>query len=425
MNTLIIGSGGREHGFAWKCSESRLAEGDTVYVAPGNAGTALEPGCKNVDLPVNDPQALAQFALDKEIGLTIVGPEQPLTNGIVKTFQMNKLPIFGPSHEAAQLEGSKVYSKKFMGRHGIPTAPWSVLKIDEHTEKALNEKTYPIIIKADHLCAGKGVLVAHSANEAMQFTRKLHDGSQCGSCAQHFLVEDMVTGTEMSFMCVVDTNGFILPLASSQDHKARDNGGKGPNTGGMGAFSPSPLMTPELHERIMEEVIRPTVAGAMKDGYPFTGFLYAGLMIGDDGEITVLEYNVRMGDPETQPIFMRLKSDLVELCIAAVNGTLDTYEVEWDPRTALGVVLAAKGYPDSYEKGFPIAGLDNMPPGIKVFHAGTGIDSNDSVISTGGRVLCVTTLAPDLAKARGDAYGAIEDIYSDDNLFCRTDIGDQ
>ena len=419
MKILIVGSGGREHALAWKASQSTKVS--AVYVAPGNAGTALESKLTNVDLSVEDIAGLLKFAQTEAIDLTIIGPEVPLVMGIVDTFQEAGLKCFGPTAKAAQLEGSKKYCKDFMARHKIPTAEYETFTDVDAAVSYIQQKGAPIVVKADGLAAGKGVIVALTEAEAIAATQDMLSGNSFGEAGSRVVIEEFLSGEEAS--CIVIADGKqALPMASSQDHKARDNGDKGPNTGGMGAYSPAPIVTTEIHQRVMDEVINPTLKGMADDGIPYTGFLYAGLMISPDGSLKVLEYNCRFGDPETQPIMMRLKSDLVELCDAALTQTLDQLTTEWDERSALGVVLASGGYPDSYAKGDVISGLpseDNLDS--KVFHAGTKeIDGN--ITTAGGRVLCACALGDTLQAAQDKAYLLTKQINWD-KVYYRTDIG--
>ncbi len=419
MNVLIIGSGGREHALAWRVAQSEKI--DTVYVAPGNAGTELEENVENVPLAAEDIDGLIEFTQKHQIGLTIVGPEAPLVAGIVDRFTAAGLPCFGPSAAAAQLEGSKAFAKDFMARHGIPTAAYgNFTDIDEAVD-FIREQGAPIVVKADGLAAGKGVIIAQTVEEAEVAVRDMLAGNAFGKAGHRVVVEEFLTGEEASFIVMADGE-HILPLATSQDHKARDEGDLGPNTGGMGAYSPAPVIDDELHERAMETVILPTIRGMAEQGMPFTGFLYAGLMISPDGETKVLEFNVRFGDPETQPIMMRLQSDLAELCLAAVNGNLDQVDASWDPRPALGVVMAAGGYPGSYSKGQVISGLDAANQGgTRVFHAGTKL-LNGQVVAAGGRVLCVCAMADSVSEAANAAYAGCDKIHWE-GAFVRRDIG--
>ena len=419
MKVLIIGGGGREHALAWKAAQSDRVE--QVFVAPGNAGTAMEPGIENVDIAAESIDELKAFALKEQIGLTIVGPEAPLVAGIVDEFIAADLKIFGPDRLAAQLEGSKAFTKDFLAIHGIPTAAYgNFTDIDEAIDY-IQEQGAPIVIKADGLAAGKGVVVAQTEDEAIAAVKDMLEANRFGDAGHRVVIEECLVGEEASFICIVDGED-VLPMASSQDHKARDEGDKGPNTGGMGAYSPAPVVDQVMHDRIMNEVIMPTVKGMKADGHRYRGFLYAGVMIGEDGVPKVLEYNCRFGDPETQPIMMRLQSDLVELCLAAVDGELDLKEVDWDPRTSLGVVIAAGGYPDSYNKGDVISGLKSVDnENTKVFHAGTEI-VDDKVVTSGGRVLCVVGLGDSVIEAQATAYEGVRKVKWE-NMYFRTDIG--
>ena len=419
MKVLIIGGGGREHALAWKAAQSDRVE--QVFVAPGNAGTAMEPGIENVDIAAESIDELKAFALKEQIGLTIVGPEVPLVAGIVDEFIAADLKIFGPDRLAAQLEGSKAFTKDFLAIHGIPTAAYgNFTDIDEAIDY-IQEQGAPIVIKADGLAAGKGVVVAQTEDEAIAAVKDMLEANRFGDAGHRVVIEECLVGEEASFICIVDGED-VLPMASSQDHKARDEGDKGPNTGGMGAYSPAPVVDQVMHDRIMNEVIMPTVKGMKADGHRYRGFLYAGVMIGEDGVPKVLEYNCRFGDPETQPIMMRLQSDLVELCLAAVDGELDLKEVDWDPRTSLGVVIAAGGYPDSYNKGDVISGLKSVDnENTKVFHAGTEI-VDDKVVTSGGRVLCVVGLGDSVIEAQATAYEGVRKVKWE-NMYFRTDIG--
>lgn len=420
MNILIIGGGGREHALAWKAAQSPVVE--TVFVAPGNGGTGQEPGVQNLDIAAEDLDALVAFAKDQAIGLTIVGPEAPLVAGLVDRFQAEGLPCFGPTKGAAQLEGSKSFTKGFLQRYGIPTAAYGSFSEVEPALTYLHKVGAPIVIKADGLAAGKGVILALNLATAEAAVHDMLAGGRFGKAGTRIVIEEFLQGEEVSFIAMV-SQGQILPMASSQDHKARDDGDQGPNTGGMGAYSPAPLVTPALHERIMAEVMRPTVAGMATEGLPYCGFLYAGLMIAADGTPKVLEYNCRFGDPETQPILMRLNSDLVELCLAALEGRLGEMQVTWDPRAALGVVMAAGGYPDTYEKGHVIQGLEAAAQvrDTKVFHAGTALKAGQT-ITQGGRVLCVTALGETVSAAQTRAYQAVDRIHWL-NSYHRRDIG--
>lgn len=419
MKILIIGSGGREHALAWKAAQSPLA--DQVFVAPGNAGTALEDHIENVDIGAEDIPALLDYAKNNQIDLTIVGPEAALVDGIVDIFSENGLKIFGPTKAAAQLEGSKAFTKDFLERHHIPTAFYGNFTEIEPAIAYIEEKGAPIVIKADGLAAGKGVILAQTNDEAIAAVKDMLAGNKFGDAGARVVIEEFLYGEEASFICMVDGKN-ILPMASSQDHKARDNGDKGPNTGGMGAYSPAPVVTAEMHDRILQMVIEPTVKGMADEGNSFTGFLYAGVMIDDEGIPKVLEYNVRFGDPETQPIMMRLKSDLVQHCLDALDGRLDQSETLWDERTSLGVVLAAGGYPESYEKGDIISGLENTETeASKVFHAGTE-NKNGNIVTNGGRVLCAVGLGNSVTEAQQTAYQVVDKINWH-NVYYRTDIG--
>jgi phosphoribosylamine--glycine ligase len=419
MKILIIGSGGREHALAWKAAQSSHIS--RIYIAPGNAGTAHEPLMENVPIEADNIPALLDFARNKDIHLTIVGPEAPLVSGIVDSFMEAGLRCFGPGKEAAQLEGSKAFTKDFLARHHIPTADYATFTKADKAIAYIREQGTPIVVKADGLAAGKGVIVAQNENDAINAVREILSSNVFGAAGHRIVIEEFLAGEEASFIVMVDGE-HILPMATSQDHKARDDGDTGPNTGGMGAYSPAPVVTPALHDRIMRDIIEPTVYGLNNDGYPYTGFLYAGLMITSDGTPKVLEYNCRFGDPETQPIMMRLKSDLIELCDAALDKRLDQMTVEWDPRTALGVVLAAGGYPSSYRKGDVIHGLSSVEPeGIKVFHAGTA-ERDGKIVTSGGRVLCVCALGDSVLNAQQRAYKQVKNIHWD-NVYYRTDIG--
>jgi len=419
MKILIIGSGGREHALAWKCAQSN--DVDEVIVAPGNAGTALEVKCRNVAVSPDDIEALTQLAQDEDITLTIVGPEAPLVAGIVDRFDALNLPCFGPSAAASQLEGSKAFTKDFLARHDIPTADYQNFVELEAALAYIREQGAPIVIKADGLAAGKGVIVAMTLEQAEAAATDMLAGNKFGDAGARIVVEEYLDGEEASFIVISDGT-TILPMATSQDHKARDEGDTGPNTGGMGAYSPAPVVTAEIEQRIMNEVIRPTLAGMKSDGANYLGFLYAGLMVMADGTPKVIEFNCRMGDPETQPIMMRLKSDLVAICSATLNGTLADQSAEWDSRASLGVVLAAGGYPESYAKGKAIGGLNEISSATqKVFHAGTAVDG-DEIVTSGGRVLCVVGLGDSVASAASTAYEAVDKIHWED-VCLRRDIG--
>ncbi|TWT19139.1 phosphoribosylamine--glycine ligase [Luteimonas marina] len=419
MKILVIGSGGREHALAWKLAQSpRVAE---VIVAPGNAGTATEAKCRNAAIKVTDLDGLLALARDEGVALTVVGPEVPLVAGVVDRFRDAGLRIFGPAAAAAQLEGSKAFAKDFLARHGIPTAFYSVFTEVEPALAYLREKGAPIVVKADGLAAGKGVIVATTLAEAEAAVRDMLSGNAFGDAGARVVIEEFLDGEEASFISMVD-GAHALPMATSQDHKRVGDGDTGPNTGGMGAYSPAPVVTPDVHARVMREIVEPTVAGMIADGTPFTGFLYAGLMIDASGAPRVIEFNVRFGDPETQPVLLRLQSDLVDLVEAAIDGRLEGVEAQWDPRPSLGVVMASKPYPESPLTGDVIAGLGNVPTGATVFHAGTAFDAQGNVASAGGRVLCVTALGDTVADAQRNAYAGV-DAISWANEFHRGDIG--
>jgi len=419
MKLLIVGGGGREHALAWKSARSDRVK--KVYVAPGNAGTALEQNVENIDIKAEDLDALLEFARSNQIDLTIVGPEAPLVAGIVDLFEENGLTIFGPSAGAAQLEGSKTFTKDFLERHRIPSAAYqSFTDLDAACAYVAQHST-PLVIKADGLAAGKGVIVAHTHAEAEAAVRDMLAGNRFGEAGHRVVIEDFLPGEEASYICIVDGEQ-VLPLASSQDHKARDNGDLGPNTGGMGAYSPAPVVSDDIEARVMRDIIQPTVAAMNAEGNRYRGFLYAGLMIGADGVARVVEYNCRLGDPETQPILMRLKSDLVELCLAACHGELANQSAEWDERASVGVVLAAEGYPDQYAKGDLIENIPLESDIGKVFHAGTRRDDDGNIRSDGGRVLCAVGLGEDIRQAQQRAYDLVEKI-SWESAFYRTDIG--
>jgi len=419
MKILVIGSGGREHALAWKLAQSpRVGE---VLVAPGNAGTATESKCRNVAVKVTDIDGLLQLARDEAIALTVVGPEVPLVAGVVDRFRAAGLRIFGPTAQAAQLEGSKAFAKDFLARHGIPTAFYAVHTEVEAALAYVRDKGAPIVIKADGLAAGKGVIVAMTLDEAEAAVRDMLAGNAFGDAGARVVIEEFLDGEEASFISMVDGH-VALPMATSQDHKRVGDGDTGPNTGGMGAYSPAPVVTPEVHARVMREVVEPTVAGMIKDGVPFTGFLYAGLMIDATGAPKVIEFNVRFGDPETQPVMLRLQSDLVDLVEKAIDGALAGVEAQWDPRPSLGVVMAARPYPETPITGDVISGLDDVPASAKVFHAGTALDAAGNVVSAGGRVLCVAALGDSVSDAQKHAYAGVERIHWA-NAFHRNDIG--
>ena len=419
MKILVIGAGGREHALAWKLAQSpRVSE---VIVAPGNAGSATEGKCRNVAVKVNDIDGLLKLAQDEAVGLTVVGPEVPLVLGVVDRFREAGLRIFGPTAAAAQLEGSKAFAKDFLARHGIPTAYYAVHTEVDAALAYLHEKGAPIVIKADGLAAGKGVIVAMTMEEAEAAVHDMLSGNAFGDAGARVVIEEFLEGEEASFISMVDGR-IALPMATSQDHKRVGDGDTGPNTGGMGAYSPAPVVTPEVHARVMRDVVEPTVAGMIADGVPFTGFLYAGLMIDDAGAPKVIEFNVRFGDPETQPVMLRLQSDLVDLVEAAIDGTLAGVEAQWDPRPSLGVVLAAKPYPETPIVGDVISGLADVPASAKVFHAGTALDADGNVVSAGGRVLCVAALGDSVGDAQKHAYAGVAKIHWA-NEFHRNDIG--
>jgi phosphoribosylamine--glycine ligase len=419
MKVLIVGGGGREHALAWKAAQSQRV--DKVYVAPGNAGTALEKNVENVDIGAEDIAALLDFATRHDIELTIVGPEAPLVAGIVDRFETAGLTIFGPSAGASQLEGSKTFTKEFLARHNIPSAGYRSFTDADAACDYVAEQGVPIVIKADGLAAGKGVIIAHSQTEAFTAIRDMLSGNRFGEAGHRVVIEDFMVGEEASYICIVDGEQ-VLAMASSQDHKARDNGDLGPNTGGMGAYSPAPVVSPDIESQVMRDIILPTVRGMNAEGNRYRGFLYAGLMIDADGIANVVEYNCRFGDPETQPIMMRLQSDLVELCLAACEGKLDSLTTQWDQRSSLGVVMAAKGYPDHYDKGHIIANIPSESDSGKIFHAGTRSNQNGDIVSDGGRVLCAVGLGTDLGEAQQRAYELVDDIRWESAYF-RTDIG--
>ncbi|MDX7987154.1 phosphoribosylamine--glycine ligase [Xenorhabdus sp. 12] len=419
MNILIIGNGGREHALAWKAAQSPLA--DKVYVAPGNAGTALEANLENVEIAATDIDGLLKFAQDYDIGLTIVGPEAPLVIGTVDAFQQAGLTIFGPTQAAAQLEGSKTFTKDFLARHHIPTAAYQNFTEIEPALDYLETMGVPIVIKADGLAAGKGVVVAMTMEEAQSAVKGMLADNAFGDAGHRIVIEEFLDGEEASFIVMVDGKN-VVPMATSQDHKRVGDGDTGPNTGGMGAYSPAPVVTDEIHQRVMEKIIYPTVEGMAAEGHTYIGFLYAGLIINKQGEPKVIEFNCRLGDPETQPIMMRLRSDLVELCLAGTKGQLGGKISSWDPRPALGVVLAAGGYPAGYAKGNTIHGLtQDESADKKVFHAGTQFEEG-KIVTAGGRVLCVTALGNDIKDAQEKAYQRAGYIHWD-GCFYRKDIG--
>ncbi len=418
MKILLIGSGGREHALAWKLAQSSKVE--KVIVAPGNAGIALENKVENIAIEADDIQGLLAFAKENQIGLTVVGPEVPLVLGVVDLFADAGLKCFGPTKGAAQLEGSKAFSKDFFARHNIPTAAYGNFTESDKAVAYIKQQGAPIVVKADGLAAGKGVILAETEEEAIAAVEDMLAGNAFGDAGHRVVVEEFLTGEEASIIVIADGKNY-LPMATSQDHKARNNGDTGPNTGGMGAYSPAPVVTPEISERIMRDVIEPTLKGMEDEGYPFTGFLYAGVMIDEQGDSKVLEYNVRFGDPETQPIMMRLQSDLVELIESALEGTLDKASIDWDQRSSLGVVMAAGGYPESYDKGDVISEIPEETAESKVFHAGTA-SKDGSVVTSGGRVLCVVGLGDKVSDAQTAAYNIVKKIEWN-NVYYRDDIG--
>ena len=423
MKILVIGNGGREHALAWKAAQSPQVE--EVFVAPGNAGTNREANLTNVNIGVTDIPALIDFVKKNNVELTIVGPEAPLVEGVVDRFNEQGLRIFGPTQGAAQLEGSKAFTKDFLARHNIPTADYQNFTEIEPAIAYVKQQGAPIVVKADGLAAGKGVIIAQTEEQAINAIEDMLAGNSFGEAGHRVVVEEFLTGEEASFIVMADGKN-ILSLATSQDHKARDNGDLGPNTGGMGAYSPAPVVTDEIAEKVMQTVIIPTIEGMAAEGNDYTGFLYAGLMISPNGDLKVLEYNCRFGDPETQPIMMRLQSDLVELCQAAIDHKLDTVTAQWDSRAAIGVVMAAGGYPASYENGHAIEGLDLVDSDIsKVFHAGTAAGTGDKegqVVTSGGRVLCVVALGDSVTEAQKQVYQKLKKVHFKD-AFYRTDIG--
>ncbi len=419
MNIMVIGSGGREHALAWKLSQSPKA--DIVYVAPGNAGTQGEPALENIDISAEDIDALLAFAQSNNIGLTVVGPEVPLVAGVVDKFTAAGLRCFGPTAGAAQLEGSKAFSKDFFTRHHIATAAYGNFTVAEEAIAYIKQQGAPIVVKADGLAAGKGVILAETEEEGIDAVNDMLAGNAFGDAGHRVVIEEFLVGEEASLIVMADGKN-ILPMATSQDHKARDNGDKGPNTGGMGAYSPAPVLTAEIQQRAIKDIIEPTIKGMAEEGNSFTGFLYAGLMIDAEGNSKVLEYNVRFGDPETQPVMMRLQSDLVELIDAALDKKLDSVSADWDERTSLGVVLAAGGYPDAYDKGEVISGLEGADKeDMKIFHAGTAMQE-DKVVTSGGRVLCAVALGDSVTEAQKKAYELTHSI-SWNNVYYRDDIG--
>lgn len=420
MNILVIGGGGREHALAWKAAQSPLA--DKIFVAPGNAGTAREENMENVDIPADDIKALRSFAMQNSIGLTIVGPEQPLVAGIVDVFSAAGLKCFGPSKRVARLEGSKTFAKDFLARHEIPTAAYGSFSEEGEALDYLNKVGAPIVIKADGLAAGKGVILAQDMKTAEDTVKGMLSGNQFGEAGHTVVIEELLNGEEASFIVMADGK-YVLPMASSQDHKAANDGDTGPNTGGMGAYSPAPVVNEDMYKKIMAQIIEPTIAGMIADGTPYTGFLYAGVMIDAEGKPRVLEFNCRFGDPETQTIMMRMRSDLVSHCLAALEGELDKEEAQWDQSAAVGVVLAAGGYPGPYQTGDVIEGLEDTgdeSTDSKVFHAGTA-EKDGGIITAGGRVLCATALGNTVTEAQQKAYDLVGNI-SWKNMQYRKDI---
>ena len=418
MKVLVIGSGGREHALAWKLGQSPRV--DEVLVAPGNAGTAQEAGMRNVAVDLEDHQALLDLAINEQIGFTMVGPEAPLVAGVVDLFQASGLKCFGPSAMAAQLEGSKAFTKEFLARNDIPTGAYETFTDPEQATAYIRAQGAPIVIKADGLAAGKGVVVAQTEAEAIDAVQDMLSGNAFGDAGARVVVEEFLRGEEASFICLCDGQTAV-PFASSQDHKAAHDGDRGPNTGGMGAYSPAPVVTAELHEKVMQQIIEPTLAGMARDGMPYTGFLYAGLMVTPKGEPKVIEFNCRFGDPEAEPIMMRLQSDLLKACEAAVAGELADIQLQFDERVALGVVMAAGGYPLEYDKGDEISGLEKDLLDTKVFHAGTRLEEG-AVLTNGGRVLCVVGLGSTVANAQARAYERVE-VIGWRRRFYRKDIG--
>ncbi|WP_290651033.1 phosphoribosylamine--glycine ligase [Aquisalimonas sp.] len=420
MNILIIGGGGREHALAWAAARSERVE--RVYVAPGNAGTALEPKCTNVQVGAEDVPALVALARDYAVDLAVVGPEAPLVAGVVDAFRDAGLRCLGPTTAAAQLEGSKSFAKEFLRHHDIPTAQFATFTDSTQAHHYIAERDAPLVVKADGLAAGKGVVVAHTIDAALAAAERMLDANAFGDAGARVVVEDFLEGEEASFIVLVDGE-HVLPLATSQDHKARDDGDVGPNTGGMGAYSPAPVITPAVHQRVMREIIEPAVRGMAREGHAYTGFLYAGLMITPDGVPRVLEFNCRLGDPEAQPLLMRLRSDFTELCDAAIDGRLHTVTPEWTPEASLAVVLAAGGYPGRYRKGDLIQGLpERESPRAKVFHAGTARDAAGNIVTSGGRVLSACALGATVQDAQAHAYRLAEAIHWD-GVYYRRDIG--
>jgi phosphoribosylamine--glycine ligase len=419
MKVLVVGSGGREHAIAWKVAGSPLVT--EVFVAPGNAGTATEPRVRNVPVASDDLEALVALALAERVDLTIVGPEVPLVAGLADRFEEHGLKCFGPRADGARLEGSKAFTKDFLSRHGIPTAGYGTFTDVQSAREYARTRTPPIVIKADGLAAGKGVVIAPTIAAADDTLTRMLEQRHFGAAGARVVIEDFLGGEEASFIALVDGTR-VVPLASSQDHKTRDDEDRGPNTGGMGAYSPAPVVTDEVHRHVMRDIMLPTAEGLVKDNIRYRGFLYAGLMIDDAGRAKVVEFNCRLGDPETQPILFRLRSDLVRLCLQCFDGTLGQEPIVWDPRATVGVVMASRGYPDAYEKGKVISGLDRVDgEDVKVFHAGTRL-LNGNVLTDGGRVLCAVGRGDSVAAARAKAYGAVQRV-SWDGAFWRSDIG--
>jgi phosphoribosylamine--glycine ligase len=419
MKVLVVGSGGREHAIAWKVAGSPLVT--EVLVAPGNAGTATEPGVRNLPVASDDLEGLVALALAERVDLTIVGPEVPLVAGLVDRFEEHGLKCFGPRADGARLEGSKAFTKDFLSRHGIPTAEYGTFTDVQSAREYARTRTPPIVIKADGLAAGKGVVIAPTIAAADETLARMIEQRHFGAAGARVVIEEFLAGEEASFIALVDGTR-VVPLASSQDHKTRDDEDRGPNTGGMGAYSPAPVVTDEVHRHVMRDIMLPTAQGLAKDNIRYRGFLYAGLMIDEAGRAKVVEFNCRLGDPETQPILFRLRSDLVRLCLQCFDGTLGRESIAWDPRATVGVVMASRGYPDAYEKGKVISGLDGIDDeDVKVFHAGTRL-LNGNVLTDGGRVLCAVGRGDSVAAARAKAYDAVRRV-SWDGAFCRSDIG--
>lgn len=418
MNILVLGSGGREHALAWKIAQD--SQVSQVFVAPGNAGTATESKCKNIQLDILNNNAIIDFAKANNVDLVVVGPEAPLVNGVVNAVQDAGLKIWGPTQYAAQLEGSKAFAKDFLKKHNIPTAFYEVFTEIAPAKAYVEKHGAPIVIKADGLAAGKGVIVAMNNDEAFAAIDDMLSSNKFGDAGSRVVIEQFLAGEEASFICMVDGKN-ILPMATSQDHKRIFEDDQGPNTGGMGAYSPAPVVTPEIFERVMNEIMRPTVEGMAKDGHTYTGFLYAGLMIDEQGQPRVIEFNCRFGDPETQPIMMRLQSSLVDLILAGVEGNLPS-EAQWDERKSIGIVLASEGYPETARKGDVISGLGQSPEGTKIFHAGTSTTADGHIVTAGGRVLCVTALGETVLEAQVNALEVCGQVTFDGMQY-RTDIG--